>query len=148
MIVWKTLGLRGRARGIFLKTQTSYRAQDRQKKSEQAKVRTLQRAVNFFSSRAWLVLMAPAWVLADERPSFTVDAVNPHVVPVLYVCNGSGCADLQEGDSFSGRSLKITPAPPFQFRRWHFNLNSCFFYVATQVSQKDKVNYIFFVYKD
>lgn len=88
MMAWKTLGLRGRARGIFLKTQTSYRAQDRQKKSEQAKVRTLQRAVDFFSSRAWRVLMAPAWVLADERPSFTVDAANPHVVAVLCcVCD-------------------------------------------------------------
>lgn len=126
MIVWKTLDLRGRARGIFLKTQTSYRAQDRQKKSEQAKVRTLQRAVNFFSSRAWRMLMAPAWVLADERPSFTVDAANPHVVAVLCVCNGSGCADLQEGDSFSGRSLKIRPAPSFLLRRWHFYFNSCF----------------------
>lgn len=79
MIAGKTLGLRGRARGIFLKTQTSSQPKiDRKRVNSRA--RTLQRAVKFFSRRVWRVLVAPAWVLADERPSFPVDAVNPRVV--------------------------------------------------------------------
>lgn len=87
------------------------------------------------------MLMAPAWVLADEGPSFTVDAANPRVVAVLRVCNGSSCADLQEGDSFSGRSLGINPAPPFQLRRWH--LDPCFACRDTGITKNNTLHYMF-----
>lgn len=74
----ETSGLRGRARGIFLKTQTPSEPKiDRKRANSQ--VGTLQRAVKFFSSRVWRVLLAPAWVLADESSAFPVDVASARV---------------------------------------------------------------------
>lgn len=56
------------------------------------------------------MLVAPARVLADERPSFTVDAANPCVVGVCApLLHGSAQPDLQERDGVRGRSVEIKP---------------------------------------
>ncbi len=54
-------------------------AQDRQEKSEQSSADPPESS-EVFSRRVWRVLVAPAWVLADERPSFPVDAANSRAV--------------------------------------------------------------------